>query len=141
LSESSQSSGVASEGNRYCGRCGFSVQPDLSYCPRCGFALTSTAAYPPNQPTIPSTSSRPLDWREQRRQWRAQRRAERYSRSHFGAIIIASILIVAGLAIFFPALPWQFFWGSLLILAGVWIVYLWSTRSARYAPKENQESQ
>jgi Flp pilus assembly protein TadB len=137
LGDSSQDSGVTSERNRYCGRCGLSLQPNLSYCPRCGFALTSANAYQPGSPSQPS------DWREQRRQWRAQRRAERYSRSgpHFGAIIIASILLVAGLAIFLPSLPWQFFWGTLLILAGVWIVYLWTTRSARYSPKQNQQSQ
>jgi hypothetical protein len=138
LSESSQGSGVASEGNRYCGRCGFSLQPNLSYCPRCGFALTSTAAYQSNQPTTPSTSSPPLDRREQRRQWRAQRRAQRPG-GGIGVLIIASILIVAGLAVFFPALPWQVFWGTILIILGFWIVYLWLIRGHRYNSAQQQQ--
>jgi len=61
----------------------------------------------------------------------AERRAERYNRPgpHVGALILATILIVAGLGIFFPQLPWQGFWGALLIIAGIWLVYLWTARS------------
>jgi hypothetical protein len=58
---------------------------------------------------------------------RAQRRAERYGRPgpHIGGLIVATILIVAGLGIFFPQLPWQAFWGSLLTLFGLWTIGLW----------------
>jgi len=60
---------------------------------------------------------------------------ERYGRPgpHIGGLIVASILIVAGLGIFFPELPWQEFWGSLLILFGLWIVYLWSLGNRKRA--------
>jgi hypothetical protein len=69
---------------------------------------------------------------------RAQRRAERYGRpgAGIGGLILATILIVAGLAIFFPQLPWQFFWASLLILFGLWIVGVWFLRSRRPVPQQ-----
>ena len=73
-----------------------------------------------------------MDWREQRRQERAQRRAGR--RGGLGALVLATILIVAGLGIFFPNLPWQEFWGALLILLGIWIVFAWVIRG-RSAPR------
>ena len=68
---------------------------------------------------------------------RAQRRAERGRGpgSGIGALILATILIVAGLGIFFPQLPWQAFWGSLLILLGVWIVGLWFLRGRGSMPE------
>ena len=73
-----------------------------------------------------SQGQQPTDWREQRRQERAQRREGR--RGGFGGLIVATILIVAGLGIFFPSLPWQVFWGGLLILLGVWIAVAWTMR-------------
>ena len=59
-------------------------------------------------------------------------------RSGIGALIVATILIVAGLGIFFPSLPWQFFWGSLLVLLGVWIVGLWYLRGRGSVPQMQQ---
>jgi len=44
---------------------------------------------------------------------------------------VATILVVLGLAIFFPDLPWQVFWGGLWILLGVWIAYAWTQRGSR----------
>jgi zinc-ribbon domain len=117
--------------NRYCGKCGAPLPAGDLFCPKCGTAVASSA-----QPTVrTSTAPQQLDWREQRRQMRAERREERYNRPgpHIGGLIIATILIVAGLGIFFPQLPWQAFWGSLLIIMGFWIVYLWATRSSRNA--------
>ena len=122
-------SGMA-ESNSYCGKCGAPIPADDSFCPKCGTAVATSSQ------SSARTSSTPqqLDWREQRRQMRAERRAERYSRPgpHIGGLIIATILIVAGLGIFFPQLPWQVFWGALLIMAGLWVVYLWATRSSKY---------
>jgi len=73
---------------------------------------------------------------------RAQRRAERGRGpgSGVGALILVTILIVAGLGIFFPQLPWQAFWGSLLILLGVWIVGLWFLRGRGSTPQQRQMS-
>ena len=113
--------------NRFCSNCGATLEYGAAFCPKCGAAV---GAAPRSQATS-TTSPQQLDWREQRRQMRAQRRAERGSRSGIGALIIATILIVAGLGIFFPQLPWQVFWGSLLIILGLWIVYLWVSRSGR----------
>jgi hypothetical protein len=68
---------------------------------------------------------------------RAQRRTERYGRPGLGigGLVIATIFIVAGLGIFFPELPWQAFWGSLLILLGVWIAGLWVLRGRMSASR------
>ena len=122
--------------NRFCGKCGAPLPVGDSFCPKCG-----TAANPYQSNVRTASNPQQLDWREQRRQMRAQRRAERYNRPgpHIGGLIIATILIVSGLGIFFPQLPWQAFWGSLLIIAGLWIVYLWATRSSRY-PSQKQSS-
>ncbi len=128
---------MAETDNHYCSKCGAPLRSDDSFCPKCGAPISGSTP-------APRTSSGPqeLDWREQRRQMRAERRAERYSRPgpHIGGLIIATILIVAGLGVFFPQLPWQAFWGSLLIMAGIWIVYLWATRGSRYSgPQQDTE--
>jgi len=112
--------------NRFCDRCGAQLPPDSTFCPKCG------------TPVSRPVQQGPQDWREQRREWRAQRRAERYGRRDpaIGGLVLATILIVAGLGIFFPQLPWQAFWGSLLILVGVWIAYFSLTRSRREAGRK-----
>jgi hypothetical protein len=117
--------------DRFCAKCGAPLQAGSSFCPKCGASVsTSAAATGPN--------AQPADWRETRRQMRAQRRAERWGgqRSGIGPLIVATILIVAGLGIFFPSLPWQFFWGSLLVLFGVWIVALYYLRGRGSALQE-----
>ena len=96
----------------------------MSYCQKCGAALT----YP--------SAQQPMDWREERRQMRAERRARGGSR--FGGLVIATILIVAGLGVFFPDLPWEAFWGGLLILLGIWVAVLWGTRGHGYTSHQRQ---
>ena len=125
-----------SESNDYCSKCGARLQADDSFCPKCGASVSTTSS----QAVRTSSSPQQMDWREQRRQMRDQRREERYNRSgpHIGGLIVATILIVAGLGIFFPQLPWQVFWGSLLIIAGAWIVYAWATRVSRSSPSQKQ---
>ena len=50
-----------------------------------------------------------------------------------GGLVVATVLIVAGLGIFFPSLPWQVFWGALLILLGLWVGLIWFRRNGRAA--------
>jgi zinc-ribbon domain len=118
----------------YCGKCGAEVPVDDSFCPKCGASLSITSYSNPD--------STPREWREERRERIAEKRAERLSRPgpHIGGLIIATILIVAGLGIFFPQLPWQAFWGTILIIAGVWVVYLWATRNSHYKTDQKQPS-
>jgi len=53
--------------------------------------------------------------------------------SGVGGLVVATVLVVAGLGIFFPSLPWEVFWGALLILLGVWIGLAWVMRNRRYS--------
>jgi len=72
-----------------------------------------------------------------RRESRAERRAERRqgTRTGYGGLVIATILVVVGLGIFFPELPWQVFWGCLWILLGVWIAFAWTQRGSGKSPQ------
>lgn len=56
-------------------------------------------------------------------------------------MVVATILIVVGLGIFFPSLPWEVFWGALLILLGAWIGFAWVMRSRRYSAANRQPQQ
>jgi hypothetical protein len=70
-----------------------------------------------------------------------EREERRGGRRGFGGLIVATILIVAGLSIFFPNLPWQVFWGGLLILLGVWIAAAWTMRGRPKQPPPSQSPQ
>ena len=74
-----------------------------------------------------------------RRESRAERRAERRQspRTGYGGLIVATILVVVGLGVFFPELPWYMFWGCLWILLGVWIAFAWTQRG-RGASRQDQ---
>ena len=52
---------------------------------------------------------------------------------HLGGLIAGVLIIVVGLGIFFPELPWQVFWASLLILLGSWILFFWFRRNSGHA--------
>jgi len=106
----------------YCNKCGAALQADSSYCPRCGAPAIS----------LPSSGTGSTTY-VIRRESRAERRAARRQgpRSGYAGLVVATILMVLGLAIFFPDLPWQVFWGGLWILLGVWIAYAWTQRGSR----------
>jgi hypothetical protein len=72
---------------------------------------------------------------------REERRAERRRgpTRGVGGLIIAVILIVVGLGIFFPSLPWQVFWGAILIVIRLLIAYAWTTRRGGYGSKSERE--
>lgn len=105
----------------YCQKCGAQLQAGSSFCPKCGAPVSAQAA--------------PTDWREQRRQMREQRRAQR---SGFGGLVIATLLILLGIGIFLPNLPWQFLWGAILILLGLWIAFAWFRRGSVRARTQAQ---
>jgi hypothetical protein len=131
---------TSSENSGFCSRCGAPLQANALYCSRCGTAFSPPTPSQGSVSTSPAPRPQQLDWREQRREWRAQRRAERHGGpgAGIGALVVATILIVVGLGIFFPQLPWQLFWGSLVIVLGLWIVYLWFRRSHTYSPQQPQ---
>ena len=106
----------------YCNKCGAALQAGSSYCPRCGSPAINL---PPTATAAPTYVIR--------RESRAERRAARRQgpRSGYGGLVVATILVVVGLAVFFPDLPWQVFWGGLWILLGAWIAYAWTQRGSR----------
>lgn len=112
------------ESSGYCVKCGTELNPGSAYCHRCGASVPRSPAGGAVQPTSAT------DWREQRRQARAQRRAEHQGKPgpHVGGLVLATILIVVGLGVFFPEIPWSMFWGALFILLGVWVAYMWTLR-------------
>jgi len=105
---------------RYCDKCGAPLQAGSAYCPSCGASVA---------PLAPSATASPTY--VIRRESRAERRA---NRSGYGGLVVATILVVVGLGIFFPELPWQVFWGCLWILLGVWIAFAWTQRGSRHSP-------
>jgi len=106
----------------YCNKCGAAIQAGSSYCQRCGAPAI-------NLPTSATGSPSYVIRRESRAERRAERRGG--GRSGYGGLVVASILVVVGLAVFFPDLPWQVFWGGLWILLGVWIAFAWTQRGPR----------
>ena len=103
----------------YCNKCGAALQTGSHYCPNCGASMAPSAPSVTGSPTYVF-----------RRESIAERRAARRQgpRSGYGGLIIGTILVVVGVAVFFPDLPWYAFWGCLWILLGVWIAYGWTRR-------------
>ncbi len=126
------------EANRFCGACGAALPAGDSFCPKCGTAA-SGASRSSVSPSASSRNPQQLDWREQRRRMRAERRSS--SGLRLGGLVVAVIVIVAGLAIFFPKLPWQWFWGAVLILIGLLVAYAWATRGSSYKSQEQTPQQ
>ena len=126
IKSTGEGSAIVPGANRFCSNCGSSLQSEASYCANCA-AKFSDPTPSASSPTVSDTNQQPLNWREQKRQWRAQRRAARHERHgpEIGPLIIATILILIGLGTFFPELPWQIFWSSILLLFGFWIIYVW----------------
>ena len=132
------------ESGRFCNECGAQLLVDSAYCPKCGAAVSIVGSS--------VSAAQPKDWRELRRQERARRREERYGRGvlGIGTLVLAAILIVAGLGTYFPQLPLlqnliyfagligysgetaRVFWGSLLALLGSSVLGLWLLRTRRY---------
>jgi hypothetical protein len=86
----------------YCSKCGMMNSEDSEYCRRCGNRLR----FAPAQDTF------------------GDRRHHRHDHSHtgFGALIVGAIIIVAGLGVFLPDIPWDLFWATMLVLLGTAII-------------------
>jgi hypothetical protein len=137
-----------SSDNKFCSRCGAQLQAGVLYCPRCGTAVPQPTTPPPTgaPTTPPGPTPAPTDWREQRRLWRAERRAERYEKyekgekqtekgekgrggGFIGPIIGGSILIWLGITFYLeqigylpPADWWAYFiagLGAIIIIQGL----------------------
>jgi hypothetical protein len=99
----------------YCSKCGMMNSEDSVYCKRCGAQL---------QPAPVQDS------------WGRRRHHDHeHSHSGAGALIIGAIIIVAGLGVVFPEIPWDMFWATLLVLLGAWIIGFCLMKSYR-TPKQ-----
>ncbi len=133
--------------NKFCSRCGASLQAGMLYCPRCGLAVPQPTPSQPSAATPPAGATPPpSDWREQRRLWRAERRAERYEKYEkgekhaekvekgrgggvMGPIIGGSILIWLGVTFYLeqigylPSADWWAYFlagiGAIIIIQGL----------------------
>ncbi len=90
---------------------------DSAYCKKCGAQLQA--------------ASTPDQFRRHRHH------DHEHGRSGFGALIAGAIVIVAGLCIVVPDIPWDLFWATLLVLLGVWIIGFYVVRTYRN-PKQPQ---
>jgi protein-S-isoprenylcysteine O-methyltransferase Ste14 len=106
---------------KYCSKCGAQNADDAAFCSKCGTQLQS----PQNTPVVNNYYYRRQRVRDRRESGQGQ------SGPHIGALIVAAIVIVAGLGIFYPDLPWQFFWGALLLMLGGLIAGAWALRRTR----------
>ncbi len=109
----------------FCPKCGAPRDAEAAFCSKCGTSFTPSAG----------TSVSPMDWREQKRQWKAQRRSEKSEKgekhekgghgSLVGPIIGGGVLILIGiLAYLQTAYPnvMTNFGGYFLIGLGILIV-------------------
>lgn len=113
----------------FCSKCGTQNAEGATFCTKCGAQLESAQ----NMPVINNYYGR-----QRRRDRRAS--AQGHSGLHIGALIVAAIVMVAGLGIFYPDLPWQYFWGALLLMLGVLIVGFWTLRRSRNTSPQPQSA-
>ena len=109
----------------YCTKCGTQNPDSAAFCQKCGAQLQSEQ----NTPIVNNYYGR-----QRLRDRRESRQGQ--SGPHIGALIVTAIVIVAGLGIFYPNLPWQFFWGALLLMLGGLIAGFWALRRSRHIPNQ-----
>lgn len=123
----------------YCTQCG-TMNPDYAvFCKKCGAQLSAqNTTQPQSTPTAQSTPTvNNYYYGRQRRRDRAGSGGR--GGSAIAPFIFAAIFIVIGMAVFFPNLQWQWFWGVLwLVIAGL-IVGFWASRHSQgKAPQPQQ---
>ncbi|MGA3290671.1 MAG: zinc-ribbon domain-containing protein [Candidatus Bathyarchaeia archaeon] len=112
----------------YCTKCGTQNPDGAAFCQKCGAHLQSAQ----NTPAINNYYYGRQRLRDRRESGPGQ------SGPHIGALIVAAIVIVAGLGVFYPDLPWYLFWGALWILLGCLIVGFWAVRRSRNTSNQPQ---
>jgi hypothetical protein len=110
----------------YCTKCGTQNPDGAAFCQKCGAQLQSGQ----NTPVVNNYYYGHHHGR------RGSGQGE--TGPHIGALIVAAIVIVAGLGIFYPDLPWQYFWGALLLMLGILIVAFWAIRRSRSTSNPQQ---
>ena len=112
----------------YCTKCGTQNPDSPAFCQKCGAQLQSAQ----NMPVVNNYYYGRQRLRDRRGYGPGQ------SGPHIGALIVAAIVIVAGLDVFYPDLPWYLFWGSLWIMLGCLIVGFWMLRRSRNGSDQSQ---
>ena len=122
----------------YCTQCG-TINPDTAvFCLKCGAPLQSPqkSAQPQSAAGTPTVNNYYYG--------RQRRRDRRGSGGKGGSIvapfIFAAIFIVIGMAVFFPNLPWQYFWGILWVMIGGLIVGFWALRRSQGSAQQPQQT-
>ena len=116
-----------------CTKCG-AINPDEAiFCNKCGAQLPSAQSTQASQPKPGTPTVNNYYYGRQRRR---DRRASGQGGSGRGTVapfIFAAIFMVIGMAVFLPNLPWQWFWGVLLLMIGGLIVGFWAVRRSQDA--------
>lgn len=124
----------------YCTQCG-TMNPDYAvFCKKCGAQLAPAQNTAQPQST-PSTQGTPT---VNNYYYGRQRRRERGGSGSGGRgiapFIFAAIFILIGIAVFFPNLPWQWFWGVLWLMIGCLIVGFWALRHSQGKAPQTQQT-
>ncbi len=121
----------------YCTQCG-TMNPDYAvFCQKCGAQLPSTLTPQPQSTQGTPTVNNYYYGRQRRRD---RRGAGGKGGSIVAPFIFAAIFIVIGMAVFFPNLPWQWFWGVLWVMIGGLIVGFWALRRSQASAQQPQQT-
>ena len=106
----------------YCTKCGTQNPDTATNCSNCGETLYTGEARPYNAPQY-----------EHRHYHDYEYRHRRHGGEGFGLLIAGLFIIIIGLAAITGFdLFWVYFWPLVIILIGVWIIFLGLRRNRRY---------
>ena len=119
----------------YCTQCGTMNPGNAIFCQKCGAPLQS-----PHQPKIMTGTPAINNYYYGKQRRRDRRASEGKGGSIVAPFIFAAIFIVIGMAVFFPNLPWQWFWGILWVMIGGLIIGFWAIRRSQGPAQQPQQT-
>jgi uncharacterized membrane protein YvbJ len=111
----------------YCSKCGTLNPDDANVCSKCGV------------PLHPATGQKEYGSHWRRRQYRDEYYARRGS--GWGGLFVGIIIIVVGLTLLLSqiyniTINWSAWWAIIVIIVGLWLIFIAFRRSRRYRPPQ-----